>query len=218
MGSEQRQVLEMLAAGTITLDQADQLLEVLQEDIPQIEDSPRAAEPEPQRPHPQYAPGLTPDLLAQLAALGAPVAYIKALQEHDLARDIPHDVLIELSALSGDIAYLRGLRDSGVIEAMPRDLLLALVPICDDIGYLRQLIDLGLTRDMPHDFLVAVTATSRDIVYLKELRDAGLIVADPGAEPGRGERVRGRLPEGEYAEEDDLPPEDEEDLPSDVEG
>lgn len=173
MNEERRQVLEMLAAGRITVEQAGQLLEALgaEHRSGQADNRP-AMEPERRRSQAsQRVVAPERDLLVALAAV-VDAAGIRALYESGLIDEIPYDLLMSLAPIA-DVAYIRELRDSGVIDLVPRDLLVALVPIAA-VARIRELYDAGLLTDVPRDTLLSLVPVA-DVAYIRELRDLGLI-------------------------------------------
>ena len=99
MNEERTMVLEMLAAGKITIEQATQLIEVLGE--PSISAAEQWAG---QRQHEERS---TPRL--------EPLEHVEPL-EHRRLRNFTFDQMIELSEHEVDPGYLRSLRDTGLTD------------------------------------------------------------------------------------------------------
>src|SRR5690348_5390295 len=100
MSEERLKVLEMLASGTLTVEQASRLLNALGEQQLSATDLPNEP-PEVQQPE-QPATALNRDLLTSLLTLtGNNVAYVKELRDSGLIQDVPKDLLIGLTAVGG---------------------------------------------------------------------------------------------------------------------
>jgi DNA-binding transcriptional ArsR family regulator len=169
MSEECRQVLELLASGKVTIEQANQLLDALgEEHASEANDRAAAEQHSARRP-----PGLSPDLLVQLTAVSGDAAYIAQLRDLGLT-DLPQELLVELTAVSGDVAYIKKLRDLELTD-LPRELLVQLTAVRGDAAYIKELRDSGLTEDLPPELLVQLMAVGADVRYIRELRDAGLI-------------------------------------------
>ena len=104
---ERTQILEMVASGKLTIEQADQLLEIL--------GAQSLADAEKRSDQRQRAAGFTTFTGEQLAALAVyevDADYIRALQEAGL-RDLTVKQLISLKNYEVDAEYVRALREAG---------------------------------------------------------------------------------------------------------
>jgi len=173
MAEERWKVLEMLAAGTISVEQADQLLE--------------AIGPQPS-PRTDIRSNTTPP--TRTAGIGITVEELIELREHDVDADYLHAVrsagfsglsveqIIELHEHEVDADYLKALRDAGfsdlrieqVVELREHDV---------DADYLRAIRDAGFT-DLSVEQIVELREHDVDADYLQAMRKHGIDVLFAG--------------------------------------
>jgi hypothetical protein len=181
MTTEREQILQMVAAGRLSVEQADQLLEVLGEPATtaQAEGGERSEIGRQPRGRPRVAlragrgHARHNALVGELVALGASVAYMKELNDAGLMDDLPAELLVSLTAVKADAGYIRALRDAGVTDALPADLLTSLTALRGDVTILREVHELGLA-DLPEGLLTSLIAVGTSPADIREMRDMGL--------------------------------------------
>ena len=125
MNEERTKVLEMLAAGKITIEQANQLIDVLGEKPLSTEEGwpikrQRFESGEPVQPYREYqqAPGRTQftfDQIIELSEHEVDPAYLTGLREAGLT-DLTVEQIIELSEHGVEPSYLIKLRQAGLTD------------------------------------------------------------------------------------------------------
>jgi hypothetical protein len=109
MNNERRQVLEMVAAGTITPEQADELLDALGiEPVPKPEMTTRVSSR-------SRKPKFTSDELVMLGSHGVDGKYVRSLRDAGLS-NLTVDEIIQLYNHGIDPAFVAELRDMGYID------------------------------------------------------------------------------------------------------
>lgn len=170
MGEERRKVLEMLAEGKLTPEQANQFLEAMGARGATGEDT--ASGVGPMAPASVADGALDPDLVIDLVTVGGDVQYVRQLRDLGLL-DLPPDLLRSLTAVTHDPEYIRDVRDRGLLD-LPHDLLVSLSAVKHDAAYIQCLRDMGLLN-LPQEVLVRLTAVVGDADKIRELRDSGLM-------------------------------------------
>jgi hypothetical protein len=181
MMAERTQILKMVAARRLSVEQADQLLDALGEPATtaQAEGGERGEIGRQPRGRPRVTlragGGRTRRnaLVGELVTLGASVAYMKELNDAGLMDDLPADLLVSLTAVKADAGYIRALRDAGVTDALPADLLTSLTAVSGDVTILREVHELGLA-DLPEGLLTSLIAVGARPTDIREMRDMGL--------------------------------------------
>src|SRR5437763_322613 len=114
MSDERRQVLEMLAAGKVTVEQANQLLEALGAAVrPSDTAEPRAAAHQRERPAQRARPvdaffsNLTPNQLVELRDHGVTPAFVREMRELGFTDDLSPNDLVELRNHGITAAFIR---------------------------------------------------------------------------------------------------------------
>jgi len=173
MAEERWKVLEMLAAGTISVEQADQLLE--------------AIGPQP-APRADVRSGTKQPTRA--AGLGITVEELIELREHDVDADYLHAVraagfsglsvaqIIELREHDVDADYLKALRDAGFSD-LPIEQIVELRDHDVDADYLHAIRDAGFT-DLSVQQIVELREHDVDADYLQAMRKHGIDVLFAG--------------------------------------
>ena len=142
MNEERRKVLEMLAEGRLTPQQANGLLEAIgPAQDPETGGQFTVGDQSVARPGTRAA---TPDprLVVDLVTIGADAAYIRELRDLGLM-DVPHQLLLELTAVRCGAQYIRQLRDAGLLD-LPRNLLVQLAATGTSIESIHELRESGL--------------------------------------------------------------------------
>lgn len=170
MQEERRKVLEMLAEGTLTPEQANEFLEAMAARGATGEGT--ASEVGPMVPVSMADGALDPNLVIDLVTVGGDVEYVRQLRDLGLL-DLPPDLLKSLTAVTHDPEYIRDVRDRGLLD-LPHDLLVSLSAIKHDAAYIQTLRDMRLL-ELPRDVLVRLTAVVGDAEKIRELRDSGLM-------------------------------------------
>jgi len=152
VNEERTMVLEMLAAGKITIEQANQLIDVLGEKPLSTEEEwtikrQRSESREPVQPYrdQQQAPGLT---------------------------QFTFDQIIELSEHEVDPAYLKGLREAGLTD-LSVEQIIELSEHDVEPSYLIKLRQAGLT-DLSLDQIIELSEHEVDPAYLVKFREGGI--------------------------------------------
>ena len=155
MNEERTMVLEMLAAGKITIEQANQLIEVLGE--PPLS---TAEQWTGQRQHEERGtPHLEP--LEPIEPLG-----------HRRRTNFTFDQMIELSEHEVDPSYLRSLRDAGLTD-LTVDEIIELSEHEVDPSYFAKLREAGL-HDLSVEEVIELNEHDIKPSYVKALHDAGM--------------------------------------------
>lgn len=145
MNEERRQVLEMLAAGRITVEQAASLLEAVEPQGERRGDSAYAGERRQEGRSARRPPRLTPSELAGFKALGVNAAYLQEMREAGYG-DLSPEQLSQLKALGVTASYVRELREAGYDNLSPDDLA-GLKALGVNSSYVREIsgLDFGAT-------------------------------------------------------------------------
>src|SRR4051794_41127783 len=128
MSEERRQVLEMLAAGKVTVEQANQLLEALgAAGRPTDTGEPRAPAHQRERaaqrgrPADAYFSNLAADQLVELRDHGVSPAFVRQMRELGFTDLSPND-LVKLRDHGVTPAFIRDMRELGLGELAPDEL------------------------------------------------------------------------------------------------
>lgn len=171
MSGEALKVLEMLAAGKITVEEADQLLAALGEARPLVAENQggRAEQAEHRDRREERASAffanLDPDQLGALRAAGVDAAYIRDMVAAGLT-DLDADELIAMKSVGIDPAYAAEMRDLGIADL---DELTSLKAVGVDAAFVQAMREAGFT-DLDVDQLVTMKATGVDPAYVREMR------------------------------------------------
>jgi len=176
MSEERQKVLEMLAEGRLTPEQADRLLEALGA---AAQGTPRA-NPEP-RPNASgdrprgaayrqdgFLAGLTADQLIEMRQHGVNPAFVQEIRGLGL-RDISVDQLIELRDHGVNAAYISGMRRLGGAD-FDVDQLIELRDHGVTPAFIQEMRDLGLT-EVSIDQLIELRDNGVDAAYIREMRE-----------------------------------------------
>jgi hypothetical protein len=135
---ERTKILEMVASGKLTIDQADQLLETLGTQ------SMASAEKRPDQNKNASGFTFTGEQMAALEVYEIDADYIRALQEAGL-RDLIVKQLISLKNYEVDAEYVRALREAGFTNLTVKQLI-SLKNYEVDAYYVRALREAGFTN------------------------------------------------------------------------
>lgn len=172
MPEEQRQILEMLAARQITIEEADRLLAAVTPDAPR-----RDAPPPQARMHlHQHQPHRTHTQITYGANAGDGGAYLREMRALGL-RDLKPQDLIAMKSTGVDGAFVRDLRAHGYTSLEPHDLI-ARKSMGVDGAYIQELRDAGLERLDPHE-VIAFRSQDIDGAYVRRMRAAGFAELAP---------------------------------------
>jgi hypothetical protein len=162
---ERTKILEMVAEGSLTVEQADQLLERL--GVP----SQISAEKQPDKSEnaSEFAT-FTKEQLAALAAYDVDEAYIQALQEAGV-RDLTVKQLISLKNYEVEADDVRALREVGFTD-LTVEHLIALKNYEVDAEYIRALREVGFT-DLTVKQLISLKNYEVEADEIKVMRAAG---------------------------------------------
>jgi hypothetical protein len=173
MGEERAQILEMLVAGRVTVEQADQLLQAL--DVPSSR-AHHGAMPEAgtqrrgeERPEDFFA-SLTAEQLIALRDHGVRGDYVEQMRAAGLNELCVED-LIELHNNGVTPRFVRGLREAGLAD-LTCDQLIELFCHGVTADYVREMYALGLTGATP-DQLVELFDHGVDAAFVREMRGHG---------------------------------------------
>jgi hypothetical protein len=172
MSDEALQVLEMLAAGKLTVDEADELLAALT--------SPSAAAERSLDQVLGFAPA--PAQGAVLRSIGADATYIAALQAA-FGYPLRTDKVIALKSIGVTAGYIAALR-AGDFTDLDADQVIALRGLNVPSDYVRALRDAGLT-DLTPERVIALWSAG---VTAEQAAGIGRQLPDPLDEPGRAWR------------------------------
>jgi SHOCT-like domain len=162
---ERTKILEMVAEGSLTVEQADQLLERL--GVPgQI-----SAEKQPDKSEnaSEFAT-FTKEQLAALAAYDVDEAYIHALREAGL-RDLTVKQLISLKNYEVEANEIVALREAGLRDLTVKQLI-SLKTYEVEADEVRALREVGFT-DLTVEHLIALKNYEVDAAYIRALREVG---------------------------------------------
>jgi hypothetical protein len=169
MSDEALQVLEMLAAGRLTVDEADELLATLTGPTTPAELSLDQVL--------GFAPA--PEQRAVLRSIGADATYIAALQAA-CGYPLRTDKVIALKSVGVTAGYITALRASGFTD-LDAEQVIALRGLNVPPGYVRALRDAGLT-DLTPERVIALWSAG---VTAEQAAGIGRHPPDPLDRPGR---------------------------------
>jgi hypothetical protein len=169
MTEERRQILEMLAAGRLTVEQANQLLDALEPERLAEPVGPRSVGRQGERQGSPRRRGATmsPQMLVPFKALAIDVAYVQQLRDAGLEGLTP-ELLVPLRALGVDAAYVHDLREAGVENLTP-ELLVPLRSLGIDGAYVREMRASGLEHLSPEQ-LVQLKAQGIGAGYVRQMQ------------------------------------------------
>lgn len=184
MSQERAQILEMLVAGRLTVEQADRLLKVLDD---ASSTGPHAPPHEPvnqtgqqrrwdERANDFFA-GLTLEQLVALRDHGVNRAFVEQMRAAGLD-DLSVDDLIEMFDHGVTPRFVRDLRDAGFTD-LTRDQLVELYDHGVDAGFMREMQDVGLVEATP-DQLIELYDHGVDAAFVREMRNLGFANLTPG--------------------------------------
>ena len=169
MTEERRQILEMVASGQLTVEQADQLLDALEPERPPQPVGPRSASR--QRGWPaqsrRRSATMSPEMLVPFKALAIDAAYVQQLRDAGLESLSP-EILVRLRALGVDAAYVHELREAG-LENLTPEVLVPLRALGVDGAYIREMRASGL-EDLSPEQLVELKAQGIGAEYVQKMR------------------------------------------------
>jgi hypothetical protein len=155
---ERKKILEMVASGKLTVEQADQLMDLLSAK------GPTDAE---QRLEGQRTGEYTQEIMGRIRGYGKVVD--KGLRAAGLKWDRPET---DLKRYGISAAYIRGLQEAGLGELTARDIT-SLKNYGVDTDYVRALMDLGLP-DLTMKQCIPLKNHEVDAGYIRALREVGL--------------------------------------------
>ena len=176
MGTEQLKVLEMVAAGTLSVEQGNQLLSALGGD--------RAPESRERRPQSrgggrqesrgdwkgESGAGLTPENLVRLRNHGVNAAFLKEMRDAGFA-DLSLEQLSKMALHGMTAAYVEEMRGLGFGDLTPEQLTKMRMHGLD-AAYVEEMRALGF-RDLTVDQLIKMRMHGVDAAYVQEMRDLG---------------------------------------------
>jgi hypothetical protein len=181
MQAERAKVLEMLAAGTVTVEQATQLLDAIGWEAPEGRGRPGR---QPAGP----VPGFTTDELVALADNGVDASYLREAWAAGF-RHLTADELIELHDHGVGADYLQELGRSGLTDLSVEDV----TELADhgvSVAYLRELREAGLGH-LSAEQVTELHDHGVSAAFMRELGGAraagapgGGAGSPPGDEPG----------------------------------
>jgi hypothetical protein len=179
MSEGRAQILEMLVAGRVTVEQADQLLQALDAASPAAPHEP-AAQLGRQRRRDERADDffatLTPEQLIELHDHGVSRAFIEQMRAAGLYGLSVAD-LIDLYDHGVTPRFVLDLREAGFAELTGDDL----VELYDhgvDAAFVREMQEVGLAAATP-DQLVEMYDHGVDAAFVREMRDLGFVKLAP---------------------------------------
>ncbi|QBD76045.1 hypothetical protein EPA93_08510 [Ktedonosporobacter rubrisoli] len=155
---ERKKILEMVATGKLTVEQADQLMDIL---------STKSATDAEKRPEKQRTGEYTQEFMGRIRGYGKSVE--KGLRAAGLMWDSSD---ADLTKYGISAAYLRGLQEAGLGELTTRDII-SLKNYSVDADYARALMDLDIP-DLSVKHLITLKNYGIDAEYVRALREAGL--------------------------------------------
>jgi len=169
MSEERQKVLEMLAEGRLTPEQADRLLEALGSlgrgaPRPQPELRPSGADDRQGR----FLSGLSADQLIKMRQHGVNPAFIQEMRDLGFT-DLSVDQLVKLRIHGVNAEFLQGMRELG-FEALPPDTLVKLRIHGVTPDFVREMRDLGFT-DVDVDELIKLRIHGVNADYIREMRE-----------------------------------------------
>jgi hypothetical protein len=169
MTEERRQILEMLAAGRLTVEQANQLLDALEPEQSAKPAGPRSAGRQGERQGPPRRRGATmsPEMLVPFKALAIDAAYVQELRDAGLEGLTP-ELLVRLRAVGVDAAYVHELREAG-LENLTPEVLVSLRALGVDGAYIREMRASGL-GDLSPEQLVELKAQGIGAEYVQKMQ------------------------------------------------
>jgi hypothetical protein len=173
MGEERAQILEMLMAGRVTVEQADQLLQAL--DGPSShahrgETSEAGTRRRREEHSEDFFASLTADQLVALRDSGVRRAYVDQMRSAGL-NELRVEDLIELHDNGVRPRFVRDLREAGLAD-LTRHQLIDLFCHGVNADYVREMYALGLTGATP-DQLVELYDHGVDAAFVREMRGHG---------------------------------------------
>jgi hypothetical protein len=176
MPEEQRQILEMLAAKQITIEEADRLLAAVAPAPPPRRDAPPQSRLRDHEHIHQHQPHRSHTTITYGATASDGGAYLREMRAVGLRNLKPHD-LIALKSVGVDGAYVRDLQAHGYTSLEPHDLI-ALKSMGVTGAYLQELRDAGFEHLDPHQ-LIAFQSHDIDGAYVRRMRAAGFAELAP---------------------------------------
>jgi hypothetical protein len=181
MSEERAQILEMLASGRVTVEQADQLLEALGAASPAGTHEPATRAGRHTREDERtdgFVARLTPEQLIELRNHGVSGTFVQQMRAAGLG-DLSVDDLIELHDHDVTPRFVRELREAGC-SGLTRQELIELRNHGIGATFMRQMRDAGLD-DVALDQLVALYNHGVDAAFVQEMRDLGFDNLAPSA-------------------------------------
>jgi hypothetical protein len=179
MSEERAQILEMLVAGRVTVEQAEQLLEALDGPSPSASRgvvAQAAAQPRGDEHTGDFFATLTTEQLVALRESDVSRAFVEQMRAAGLNALSVED-LIELHDEGITPHFVLDLREAGLADLTP-DQLVELYCHGVDAAYVRELRALGLAGATP-DQLVEMYDHGVDAAFVREMRGLGYIDLTP---------------------------------------
>lgn len=165
MEDERRKVLQMLAEGKLTPEQANEFLDMLRDEAP-------STDTETREPHhaETSAPGplgkLTLDQAIQAKMFGVDADLIREMQDAGFP-DLTFDQLLQAGMHGLDARFVREMRDAG-FPKLTFDQLVQARMFGLDADFVREMREAGL-RDLSFEKLAEMSMHGVDASYLKEV-------------------------------------------------
>jgi hypothetical protein len=181
MSEERALILQMLTAGRVTVEQADQLLEALGAASPTGPHEPatgtRRQRQWDERTDDFFA-NLTPKQLTKLRNHGVSGAYVQQLRAAGLG-GLSVDDLIALYEHDVTPRFVRDLREAGFTALAPAELV-ALYDHGVDAAFVREMRGVGLSEATPAQ-LIALYDHGVDAAFVREMHELGFAYLAPDA-------------------------------------
>lgn len=166
MSEESLKVLEMVASGRVTPEQANQLLEALAGPRPQPEPRPGRAPAADGRPD-RFLAGLTAEQLIEMRQHGLSAAFVQEMRGLGFV-DLDLDQMIELRDHGVSAGYVREMRELD-LGSFDVDALIELRDHGVTPAFIREMRDLGL-GELSIDQIVELRDNGVDSAFIEEMR------------------------------------------------
>ncbi len=173
MSEERIKVLQMLADGKLTAEQANQLLEALEEDQAlEVQDLPAQPEHTTADKDVLAADALhaafTPDQLIAMRSVDMTPKYIQAMRESGY-RDVNVKQLIDMRAVDVTPDFINAMRDVGISD-LPPDQLIDMRAVDISPDFVKQIKALGYS-ELSVAQLIDMKAAGVDPAFVHSMRD-----------------------------------------------
>lgn len=176
MSDERMQVLEMLAAGKITAEQANQLIDALAEGAAFENEPPRpnvltTHHHRPQTRNAGLAAGFTPDELIELSKAGVNARFVREMRDAGF-QNVTADELIEMSKHGVSARFVREMHELG-FSKLSSDELIELSKHGVDGKFVREMRALGFSQ-LSMDELIELRKHGVDAHFVEDIESVQL--------------------------------------------